>query len=34
MELSSRSKMSEQGSLEKKLEKALENEARLADELE
>lgn len=34
LELSSRSKLSEQGSLEKKLEKALENESRLAEELE
>lgn len=33
-ELSSRSKLSEHGSLEKKLEKALENEAKLTDELE
>jgi len=34
MELSNRSKQSEQGSLEKKLEKALDAEARLAEELE
>lgn len=34
LELSTRSKQSEQGSLEKKLEKALDSEARLADELE
>jgi hypothetical protein len=32
--LSNRSKQNEQGSLEKKLEKALENEARMAEELE
>ena len=34
LELQNKSKQSEQGSLEKKLEKALENEARIADELE
>lgn len=33
-DLSNRSKMNEQGSMEKKLEKALETEARLQDELE
>ena len=32
-ELQSKSKMTEQGSLEKRLEKALESEARLTDEL-
>ena len=34
LELQNKSKASEQGSLEKKLEKALENEARLQDELD
>lgn len=32
--MQNRSKQSEQGTLEKKLERALENEARLSDELE
>jgi hypothetical protein len=34
IEMNNKSKQYEQGSLEKKLEKALENEARLQDELE
>lgn len=34
LELTSKSSMSQHGSLEKKLEKALENEARLTEELE